>query len=501
MFRAACHSRVGFNVRRRRPASVLHITDSEGHDASFANSIARSHIVEFDKHGQLAFQPSAVNPFFVYGGDLTDRGVGDMKLLKQLLTFKKRYPSRVFLLAGNREASKTRFHTELHPKHIRDRLIKGTAPHWLQSAPHQLPSDYVKKHMLKYGKTPQNSQELSEYVYTLSTEDCQLIYLKWMLEENLGCTNTFSYHAQELAAQLGKKIDEISESMILNSIMDMTSPTGLVGEYLKNAQAAVIVPNTEILVVHGGLTPVNIGRIPGMTPTDKLISDARVWVSQFNYWFRSEVRNWANSDPATIALQLRAASSPLDTFSMTVPAPFRTVVTASMLDDQRRFTEVSPEVSSYLTKNKISVVLTGHQPCGDHPAILRSNDDQVVFINGDTGYANAEAKDPHDTRGPVTHTLQIFSEDDSTTINIDARLLTEGRISTQLKIAQGKVISEHLVGKLLPDNQLVQCQLPNGNYRIAHQQGFTVRYEELTPVEVEQKLNLSSSKQISKMTL
>ncbi|KTD07268.1 metallophosphoesterase [Legionella jamestowniensis] len=500
MFRAVYRRSVGLNGRRIS-TSVLHITDSEGHYPSFANSIARSHLVEFDKHGQLTFQPSAVNPFFVYGGDLTDRGPGDVKLLKQLLSFKKRYPDRVFLLAGNREASKTRFHTELHPKYIRERLINGTAPYWLQSRPHTIPSDYVKKHMLKKGKSAQGHTELIDYIQSLNIEECQLIYLNWMLEENLGCSHTFAYHAQELATQLGKRIDEISEGMILNSIIEMTSPNGLIGDYLKHAQVAAIIPNTEILVVHGGLTPINIGRIPGMIPTDEPISNARLWISQFNCWFRAEVKKWADSCPGELPLQLRAASSPLDTFSMNIPAPFRTIVTASMLDDNRKFISIPPEVSTYLTKNKISLVLTGHQPCGDHPAILRSDDDQVVFINGDTGYANTEAKDPHDTRGPVTHTLQIFSGLDDMKIDIDARLLNEGRVSTKLKMAQGKVVSQHYVGKLLPGNELVQCQLKNGNYRIVHQEDFIVRYKEMTPDEVEQKLNLTPLKRNTELTL
>ncbi|MBI2786359.1 MAG: metallophosphoesterase [Legionella longbeachae] len=498
MFRALFGSKVKvkFNLHLADATSVLHITDSEGDYSSFANSIIRSSIVEFDKLGHLNFQPMAKNPFFIYGGDLTDRGVGDLELLERLVAFKKRHPERVFLLAGNREASKTRFHTELHPKYIRERLIRGTAPYWLQSAPHTVPSDYVKKHMIKNGKFPKSGNDINDYVNLLHLKECQLIYLKWMLEENLSCPYTFSYHAQQLATQLGKELHEVSDHMVLDSFLKLTSPNGLMGEYLKHAQAGVIIPNTGILAVHGGLTPINTGRIPGMIPTDKPISDARVWINQFNRWVQKEVKKWLDSDPGEQPLQLRAASSPLDTFSITIPSPFRTVVTASMLDDNRQFISVPEAVSSYLIKNDISVVLMGHQPCGDHPAVIRSDDERVVFINGDTGYANAAAKNEHDTRGPVSHTMQIFSEHNQIKIDIDACLLTEERVSTVLKIVQGKVLDEHYIGKLLPGNELVQCQLSNGDYRTIHQSGFSVRYSVLTPVEVKEKLNLSLIKRL-----
>lgn len=477
------------SVRRLLKTSVLHITDCEGHYGSFSQSIMRSNIVEFDSKGHLNFQPSAINPFFIYGGDVTDRGIGDMKLIDRLVTFKKRYPSRVFLLVGNRDASKTRFYTELHPQHIRQRLLEGVAPYWLQSGPHSIPIDYVKKHMQANGKNAEINGDIKQYIHALSDEQCQLIYIRWMLEQNLGCTHTFSYHAQELAEQTGQEIAAISESMVLKSIIRMASPAGLVGKYLELAQVGVVIPHTGILAVHGGLSTVNIGRIPGMQCTDEPISDARVWMSQFNHWYRKQVQNWASTDPATVAFNKLPACSPLDTFSMSVPAQFKTVVTESMLDKERQFVPVPLAVNDYLNKNKISVVLTGHQPCGDHPAILRSHDDSVVFINGDTGYANASENDTHDTRGMANHTLQLFTDTSGLKIKIDARVLEYGRIKTKLMLAEDKIVSDHLVGKLLPGNRLVQCQLSNGSYRVIHQQGYRVSYSIHTADDIEQILS------------
>lgn len=138
---------------------------------------------------------------------------------------------------------------------------------------------------------------------------------------------------------------------------------------------------------------------------------------------------------------------------------------------QRKFVGIPPEISDYLTKSKINITLTGHQPCDDYPAILRSHSDQVVFINGDTGYANAHAQNIHNTRGSAAHTLQIFTGE-NTHIEINARLLDGQYIPTHLEMNEQGIVNKTHVGKLLPNNELVQCQLPNGNYRIIHQENF-----------------------------
>lgn len=227
-----------------------------------------------------------------------------------------RYPDKVILLAGNREASINRFHIELNPKYIRERLLNGGVPRWLLSRPHKTPCDYVKSHMETNNKTSDKRTDIEAYVNWLSIETCQIIYLKWMLEQSMGCPHTFSYHAQQLANKFKRSIHDISEVAVLESVLEQTSPNGLIGEYLKQTQIGVIIPNTGILVVHGGLTPDNIGRIPTMQPTDPIINDARSWINQFNIWYKLEVLKWAGSQPADLPLQLQPASSPLEGFTI-----------------------------------------------------------------------------------------------------------------------------------------------------------------------------------------
>ena len=161
------------------------------------------------------------------------------------------------------------------------------------------------------------------------------------------------------------------------------------GEYIKQTQIAAIIPEAGILAVHGGLTPENMGRLPTMELIESPMMDLHSWIAKFNEWYALEVARWAALKQDELSLQLNPARSTLDTFSIRVPSEYRSIVTASMLDKDRRFTEVPEIVSDYLHKNNITLVLSGHQPCGDYPALLRSKDDRVLFINGDNSYANA----------------------------------------------------------------------------------------------------------------
>ena len=45
---------------------------------------------------------------FVYGGDVCDRGSGDIRICRDLLSLKQRYPERVHLIVGNRDINKVR---------------------------------------------------------------------------------------------------------------------------------------------------------------------------------------------------------------------------------------------------------------------------------------------------------------------------------------------------------------------------------------------------------
>lgn len=490
-------SRLGMFTRVARPqqANVHFLTDTEGHFSFLRRSVDRSRVVSFDSARRLQFRTDIDNPYFVFGGDLTDRGVGDTDLAELLLDFKCRNPERVILLVGNREASKTRFHVELNPKHIRQRLLHGSVPFWLLSGPHQFPIEYVKKHVLIKTSEQPDTMDLADYVESLSVQECQLIYLKWMLEQNLGCPHTFDYHAQQLASLRGCDRSQINDYMVLSSIMEQNAPNGLMGQYLAQTQMAAIIPGTGIMAVHGGLTPENIGRVPSMKRDAPKMDNVHDWIDAINCWYAQAVQEWLSIDQNELPLELHPARTKLDTFSERIPGDFRSIVTASMLGPQREFQPVPSVVSEYLKQSGISMVLTGHQPIGDHPAILRSSDDSVVFVNGDVSYANVAANNVHDTRGDVWHNIHIDASIEETQLNIEAQLLSGSLLTHQLKHSNGRVIDDTPIGKVLPEGELVLCRLPEtSHYRTIHQQGYRVTYKIREELEIKELIESSNNK-------
>ena len=55
------------------------------------------------------------NCHFIYGGDVCDRGRGDIRILTDLVNLKEKYPDRVHFILGNRDVNKLRLPFTLHP--------------------------------------------------------------------------------------------------------------------------------------------------------------------------------------------------------------------------------------------------------------------------------------------------------------------------------------------------------------------------------------------------
>ena len=84
-------------------------TDIEGNLNYWKNFKAISKVL-YEEDGTLHLKK---NCQFVYGGDVTDRGSGDLVIIRELLDLKRRYPGRVHFILGNRDLNKIRFLTEL----------------------------------------------------------------------------------------------------------------------------------------------------------------------------------------------------------------------------------------------------------------------------------------------------------------------------------------------------------------------------------------------------
>lgn len=462
-----------WNINGANPAQIFHITDMEG-GASFFNFINKSNIVTYDPEHGIEFNKTCKNPYFIYGGDVTDHGSFDLAITKSLIDFKKRYPERVFLIAGNREITKNRFRIELAPEFIRERLMHSKPPRWLVKEMQTVPLDYVIEDMRRHNiaSNSQDMETIQKYVNALSIQECQLIYLHWMLEKTMGCPDTFQCRREELA----KNATVVTDADVLNSILKESSPEGLTGQYLQLAQIAAIVPNTGVLAMHGGLNPYNIGRIPDMPANDKSIDNARVWIKQYNNWFRNQVNDWIDYKTTHLT---DPAFTKLDDVSLPLHNVPKSIMVADILDKDKQYSDVSPIVSEYLRKNNIQIVLTGHQQCGDHPAIVRA--ENTVFINGDTG---------HDPRGDACHVIEIEATSRRAHASIRGTLSDKTSVNTQMTITADKISGDPYIGRVLPDHRLVQCRLANGDYRLLQIKNRQAVNSIVSQSEVEQCFNV-----------
>jgi hypothetical protein len=168
-----------------------------------------------------------------------------------------------------------------------------------------------------------------------------------------------------------------------------------------------------------------------------------------------------------------------------VPGKEKFAITANMLGHRRQFIQVAPEVSEYLQKNKISLVLTGHQPCGDYPAILRNQENNILFVNNDTSYANTNVN-PNDTRGCAMHTTEIIATMSQVHVNIQAILSDAVVVKNYLTVQADNIVGDPYIGRVLPTMQLVQCKVGDDKYRLVGQEKYDVKYTLVNAKQIEE---------------
>lgn len=462
-----------FNSKLHQHQRILFVTDTEGDTRSFYKTLQSSTMLDINPDKGLYFKSTIKEkPYFIYGGDLPDRGHGDLELAELLLQFKKEYPDQVFLLAGNRDITKNRIFIELNSFEIRERLLKTASPRWLTNNK-TTPLDYVLESMKKieFSGTPQ------EFVQSLSVKQCQLIYLHWMLEKTMGCPQTFEFRRTELSQRDSNQ--PVNDEVVLSSFIKECAPSGLFGQYLTHAQIGVIIPEAKLIAVHGGLHQDNIGRLPTMKPHENRIEEATAWIHQFNLWYQTQIAQWSNYSPSHTYIP---ACTALDECALPIAGQLKHVITSDYLDHQRQFKQIPYAISEYLEDNDLQIVLSGHQPCGDHPAIVK--DGSLIFINGDTGYSNPQ--DPKNTRGCAFHCLELVTKEDHVRIELNAVLSNKNPVNTHLEVHKRFIKGNPYIGLITPDKELVQCQQEDELYRLAKQSGFKVEYRFVDTQEMQQ---------------
>ncbi len=108
---------------------VGYVTDVEGNLNYWNNYLGISNVLH--KVGDKLCLKE--NCQFVFGGDVCDRGAGDIRILSDLVNLKLNYPDRVHFILGNRDINKLRVPFTLQPTVLEANprvywVRKGTKP-------------------------------------------------------------------------------------------------------------------------------------------------------------------------------------------------------------------------------------------------------------------------------------------------------------------------------------------------------------------------------------
>ena len=425
---------------------ISHLTDIEGNLRYFKQWFDRSDYLRFNE-GCLSFADSKLHCKFIYGGDFCDKGPGDLRIGHALVDFKTKYPHDVSLIAGNREIKCRRFSYEL-TNNIRQRLLYGAAAYW---NPHKPPREYVVQQMQAESRPATSEADIERYVLDKSILTCQTLYLKWMLNETMGCgsqhnkRNTFEYRRMELANIARLPAQNISDDAVTQSFIDSVTASGVVTHYLKQAQLGDIIGET--LFIHGAITVENMGFVPGMEASSARITDAKEWIETLNNWYKNQINDWLN-DSVEDKLHV-PGHKPLDRYVICNP---NSIVTSNWYE-KGKLLPIPDRVVQFLNAAGIYRVVSGHQPFADFPLLIRSNNLEVIV--GDTSYSDSLAIE--DNRGEALHNLTIIQLENQSHAFINA-IRKNGSFTTvdlpsRQDVSRGE---DTIIGHFTPEGQLIR---------------------------------------------
>ena len=189
-----------------RGCMISFITDCEGDYQYWSRCVALSEVVEFNSQGSLSFKRRDAQDSFVFGGDVFDKGLGDLRIAGQLVEFKKSHPDRVWLLAGNRDLNKLRFPAELAEDEID---VPQPVPLYPRAPPQVSLRSFLEKQL--------DGEDAGKTVDDVNT---QANRLRWILDHTMTATGAFELRRQEMAILSGKDAGAVSDDEVVSSFLE-----------------------------------------------------------------------------------------------------------------------------------------------------------------------------------------------------------------------------------------------------------------------------------------
>ncbi|CAJ1016755.1 hypothetical protein Q4I30_001061 [Leishmania utingensis] len=398
------------------------------------------HLVDLSRY-RLGFQDASSH--FVFGGDAFDHG-SDITFGEVLLDFKRRFPSRVHLLLGNRDVNKMAMYPRMArevegmtPDAAEDNVFTLTPPskETIAAAAVSLTEpvryrDFLLRQQRQEAQqqggaghaasSPCGGGACVSSSNTLCTD--AISFLQWALQYKLGGPNTFAHRRQELrelaamAADGGGAVTvappatdaeairygsaNAEDAVVAASFFAAAQPGGVYYEYIRAGVLSVVLDG--VLFVHGGVNSRNAGFVPSLEATS--YAEQRT----AGQWLlpgipAQEAASAPEASSATSALDWLAA---LERFKAAAfsdwsngtslcgealrayvyprfVAPHSIAVGTVMNVDGPHHVPLT--VAAYLLQSGIHTVCSGHQPVGDTPAIVRQPGGFTI-VDADNSY-------------------------------------------------------------------------------------------------------------------
>lgn len=331
---------------------------------------------------------------WVFGGDLFDRGAGDLRLLATFLALRAQAPDRVFWLAGNRDLNKIRLSSELAPCDLARHPSAIPEPYWvpramrcplglfLQRAGHDAPGD----------------------------ASSAALRVRHMLGRTMGAPHAFALRGAELALLTGA-VAAPDDAAVAQSFASLASPPdGALHEYLRHAHLGLVLGAS--VFVHGAVDAATLGRVPGVVAYESAAAAAagevpvapmtrladtgdgtyfERWLGALNAWLAAELAAWARA-PTWDAARWRRGGEGAIGYSLAACTGGRTVVYNCLLRDGQPM-GLDAVTARQLRADGLVRLVAGHQPFGDVPLVMRDRAHGVYAITADISRADAGAPD------------------------------------------------------------------------------------------------------------
>lgn len=199
-----------------------------------------------------------INCEIVFGGNITGKGSGDIRIMREILSLKERYPSRVHIILGSLEISRMRIPFELTDAMLYEKTVTFYSP-----------------------EEEDSSENFQLNSTNLSISDRTL----WILGKTMKCPESFENRRHELS-ELGYK--HAGSNHVAQSYVDLSSEDGLQSVYLSKGSFATIVADT--LFLHNVFALRYIGYIPSyrMKEASKRLT-LREWVHEMNKYTATQI--------------------------------------------------------------------------------------------------------------------------------------------------------------------------------------------------------------------